>query len=126
MEINIHVKSSSHPDKPYKVLFLHKDGKVSVLCDCPAGEWGKLCKHKLALIGKDTKMLYAYDEADLLLDAHDLIRQTSLMDAYSNFEVRCKEIEALCKEIEAQKHKLKKKLTGIKKQMGKLLHDGVE
>jgi len=119
MEINIHAKSSSNPDEPYEVSFLHTDGKISVLCNCPAGEWGKLCKHKTALISNDTKMLFDADELPLLEQIHELIQKTSLIDVYSNFDVRRKEIET-------QQRKLKKELSDIKNQLGRLLHDGVK
>ena len=50
-EISIKVVSSS--GDTYDVLFKFSDDKFSVLCHCPAGIYGKLCKHKTGLLDGD-------------------------------------------------------------------------
>lgn len=87
MEINIHAKSSSNPDEPHEVSFLFINNRISVLCNCRAGEWGKLCKHKTALISNDETMLFNTDEIPLLEQAHELIQKTSLLNVFTNLEV---------------------------------------
>jgi len=119
MEINIPVKSKSNPDEPYEVTFLFTGGKISVLCNCPAGEWGKLCKHKTGLIENDLKLLFNPDDAELLEKAHGLIANTSLLDVHQDFATRKKQIES-------QQAKLKKELSNIKNGFGRQLHEGVE
>ena len=119
MEINIHAKSTSKPEEPYEVTFLFKDNRLSVLCNCPAGEWGKLCKHKTALISNDDTMLFVTDELPLLEQAQELIQKTSLMDVFTNLDIRRKELES-------QQRKIKKELSNIKSQLGRMLHEGID
>jgi len=61
-KITLLAKSSSG-DEPYFVDFLLKHGSLSVHCSCKAGEYGQLCKHKLALVTCDESMLYDKEQA---------------------------------------------------------------
>ena len=62
MKIVLKAKSSNKGES-YNVEFLLSDDKLSVFCDCPAGRWGKFCKHKWQLLHGDVKMLF--DEAQI-------------------------------------------------------------
>ncbi len=63
MEITILVKSSSR-DEPYAVAVSSTESGLSIFCDCPAGEWGKYCKHKMAIILADERILYDEEQND--------------------------------------------------------------
>ena len=52
MEITVLVKSSSQPE-PRSVLVVLDDSGLSFVCDCPAGERGRICKHKKAMASAD-------------------------------------------------------------------------
>jgi uncharacterized Zn finger protein len=119
MEVEIPVKSSSNPDESYLVTFSLEDGKLSVFCTCPAGAWGKLCKHKTGLIENNAALLFDAEDAPALAKAHELVASTSMLDVYQQFSERRKAIEA-------QQKKLKKELSDIKSGFGRQLSDGVE
>jgi len=101
------------------VTFSLEGGKLSVFCTCPAGGWGKLCKHKTGLIENNETLLADEEGIPALAQAHKLIAGTSLLDVYQNFKERRKSIEA-------QQRKLKKELSDMKSGFGRQLQDGVE
>ena len=119
MEVEVPVKSSSNPDESYLVTFSLEDGKLSVFCTCPAGGWGKLCKHKTGLIENNDALLAGEEGIPALTKAHELISKTSLLDVYQGFKERRKSIEA-------QQRKLKKELSDIKSGFGRQLQEGVK
>lgn len=49
METTLYVRSGSS-DAIYTLQVICDDGNVIMFCDCNAGAYGKLCKHKLAVI----------------------------------------------------------------------------
>ena len=61
MEFKILVKSSSQPG-PRTVHVTKDESGLSFYCDCPAGERGRICKHKKALAEGDEGMLFADDQ----------------------------------------------------------------
>jgi uncharacterized Zn finger protein len=119
MEVEVPVKSSSNPDESYLVTFSLDGGKLSVFCTCPAGGWGKLCKHKTGLIENDEALLADEEGIPALAKAREMIAGTSLLDTYQGFKERRKAIEA-------QQRKLKKELSNIKSGFGRQLQDGVD
>ena len=119
MEVEVPVKSSSNPDESYVVTFSLEGGKLSVFCTCPAGGWGKLCKHKTGLIENNEALVAGDEGIPALAKAHELIAKTSLLDVYQDFKERRKAIEA-------QQKKLKKELSDMKSGFGRQLQDGVE
>jgi hypothetical protein len=57
---------SSSGDKVYYVTFTFQGNRMSVKCDCPAGRFGKFCKHKFGLLkGNDYWLHDDADDADL-------------------------------------------------------------
>ena len=63
MEISILLKSSSSPE-PRTVNVVQDEAGLSFFCDCPAGERGRLCKHKKAVASGDASMLYDDTQRD--------------------------------------------------------------
>ena len=47
-EITFKVKGSAADD--YEVIFIKDDDSLTAVCDCPAGTFGNLCKHRVAII----------------------------------------------------------------------------
>lgn len=62
---------------PYLVVFTHSENGVSATCNCQAGVFGKLCKHKLALLQGDSSMLFDPTEDQQLLELSALVQKTS-------------------------------------------------
>ena len=65
--IELFAKASTR-DEPYTVEVVPEGDKVSVFCNCPAGNLTRFCKHKLAVVAGDTSIL---DNADAQRDAWD-------------------------------------------------------
>lgn len=118
MRISIDVKSSSDPDQVYEVVFEKVDGKVRVLCDCPAGEFGKLCKHKMNLVFGDQRSS-GCDDNSLMDSAQALIQETTMIDFILSFESNINRIEA-------EQRKLKKEMKNLKNQLGRMLYEGFD
>jgi hypothetical protein len=67
MKIALLVKSSSMAGVGYEVVFKNINGKITIKCNCPSGEFKKLCKHKLALIRGDfTILMHGYEDYNVL------------------------------------------------------------
>jgi uncharacterized Zn finger protein len=53
MEISFLVQGSSQ--EPYKVVFRRAEAGLSAFCNCPAGDNGQACKHRLSILNGDVK-----------------------------------------------------------------------
>jgi hypothetical protein len=51
-ELTLRVKGSS--SDPYELTFIKDGSSLTALCDCPAGTFGNLCKHRVAILDGDT------------------------------------------------------------------------
>ena len=118
VEIILKARSSSRPE-PYLVVFLWNNKTISVSCDCPAGELGQLCKHKLALLQNDASMLYDADQNDDLNKAFKWVQSTS-------FSSLLNELEETERQTEQTIAKAKKQLASIKQKVGRLLKEGLK
>jgi uncharacterized Zn finger protein len=83
MRVTIRALSSSGGS--YSIDFSDDGGVLRVFCHCPAGELQQVCKHKLALLKGDTKMLYEPTDEKLLKEvlsskAYPVLKQR--LDAY--------------------------------------------
>jgi len=102
MEKTILVKSSSR-DEPYAVAFSLTESGLSILCDCPAGEWGKYCKHKMAIVLADEKILYDEHQRDNFIKVQKWIAASgylALIQELAEFE---RALELAKKNVKNQK-----------------------
>ncbi len=108
MDLTLRSKSSSG-DIPYNVYFkISSDGRLSVFCDCQAGEFGQFCKHKWQLLNGDEKMLVDSNQIDDLRLVHKLAIERgvgSLYNAVEQFEHEKKDAD---KAVKAKKVSVKK------------------
>jgi uncharacterized Zn finger protein len=51
-ELTLHVKGSS--SDPYELTFIKDGSSLTALCNCPAGTFGNLCKHRVAILDGDS------------------------------------------------------------------------
>lgn len=114
MEITLLAKSSSHPDEPYKVVFRYEEGLLRILCNCPAGQFGQFCKHKVSLALKDPKMLFDQKQKDQLDRAYEWVKASSLTDLFD--EIR---------RIERELEDMKKRLKSAKAMAGRVMTEGL-
>jgi len=100
--INLKAKSSS--GEHYDVVFeIGEDIKVS--CNCKAGVFGKLCKHKTGLLSGDRSFLYDLKEEPLLDGLMKLVK----ISTYSRFINKLISAEQAI--VEAKRHEKKVKHT---------------
>ncbi len=58
-QLTIRVKGSS-PD-PYENTFLKDGDSLTAICTCPAGTYGNLCKHRVAIVEGDASAVLDED-----------------------------------------------------------------
>lgn len=73
------VKGDSSSE-PYSVDITINDNQMYVACSCPAGNFGKFCKHKIRLLQGDFDVLYDDDQCDDLSRINDWIQQSDFLD----------------------------------------------
>jgi uncharacterized Zn finger protein len=50
-EVTFQVRGSS--PKPYEVIFIKDGDSLTAVCNCPAGTYGNVCKHRTAILEGD-------------------------------------------------------------------------
>ena len=98
---------SSDGKSSYSVTFLFENGRLVVLCDCSAGNFGKLCKHKLSLLRGDEKMLFSLGQEGLLQEVQEWVKKSGYAElllqirkAESDLEDAQKQLAGLNRKIE--------------------------
>lgn len=123
-QIDFHVVSSSGSGG-YIVSFDRdpSNGSLSIVCDCPAGIHGQLCKHKLALIDGDDSV---YDPEmedggfpqDKWARARKWVKESGVDELVTDFKERLKKLEA-------EKRRLQKQVRNEKARLARMLGEGV-
>jgi len=114
MKTVVLLKSSSQPE-PYEISVVVDAGTLSIHCSCPAGEWGKYCKHKAAAVLGDSSALYGSDQAE----SFEIVRRQI---AASNLPALFAEIADAEKKAAAAAAFAKK----TKEKVAKAMNQGVE
>ena len=96
-------KSSSGED-PYKVDFINDNGRLIVKCNCPAGRFGKFCKHKMRLIKGNYEILFDENQDDDLEEMQDIIQNSG----YLSLIIDLSKAEKAVREAEEDLKKVKK------------------
>ena len=105
METTILVKSSSS-DEPYAVVVSSTQIGLFVYCDCPAGEWGKYCKHKAAIVLGDEKILYDEEQFDNFLKAKEWIFTSNYPELIAELQTLERKAEEAKKMVKNQKERI--------------------
>ena len=114
MKLTLLAKSSG--DAPYEVDFVVEEGKLTVRCNCRAGIFGQLCKHKTELLAGERSRLYDPSQADELEDVQTLLAGAN--------EIR--EAAAAIARAERIVREEQAKVKGLKKDFANLLQAGVK
>ncbi len=114
MKISIKAKSSS--GDPYNVEFLVESNKLSVFCDCRAGQFSQLCKHKTELLAGDRSRLFSESEAPLLDELGAILIRAGQL----------KEVAAQIAQSEQTTRREQATLKKIKKDFAAELKNGIE
>lgn len=107
MEITILVKSSSR-EEPYAVAVSSTESGLFIFCDCPAGEWGKYCKHKMAIVLADERILYDEEQNDNFKKVTEWISKSGYPDLVTELRTSEKALEEAKKNVKNQKEKIAK------------------
>lgn len=113
-KITLLAKSSSGAG-PYPVEFIFENNTMSIHCGCPAGKWGKFCKHKIRMLQGDYDILYDDDQGNQLDKITDWIQGSEFLDLI--FE-RGK-LEKVLKETQNN-------LNAVKKKMAEAMKNGIK
>ena len=102
MKITIQAKSSSG-EYSYTVDFIKENELLTVFCSCPAGIFGKSCKHKLQLLLGNASMLDSDSEEGKLEELKKWVDASSFSQMGSKLEQIESEIALLKKEVKKEK-----------------------
>lgn len=105
MKATLLAKSSS--EGSYNVEFSSDGDLLRVFCHCQAGVLQRMCKHKLAFIQGDTKMLFDSKQASLLAEIHS-------WSEFGNLKKHAIEYENQLAEVENAQNVLARKEKAIK------------
>ncbi len=102
------VKSSTKPDG-YSIVINQKSEQTTCSCDCPAGKFGKICKHVLAVLTGDVRVLIDPSQSSSLLGFTREIEASriglsvrALLEAESDVERAKKRVVSLRAELERE------------------------
>lgn len=108
------IKVISSSGEPYDVHFEFSDNKFKVHCNCPAGIYGKLCKHKTGLLDGDSSLLFDKTDLEILAQIHEAVKKSKYTEIISSYNILRKEIEAAQKKEKKLKEHIEQALkTGI-------------
>lgn len=86
-ELIFKVKGSS--SDPYEVTFIKDGASLTAICTCPAGTFGNLCKHRVAIIDGKSESIVS-ENADQVPKIAEWLRGTDVEVALT--ELRAAEI----------------------------------
>lgn len=110
MNIDIKVPSSSS-DATYLVSVRQDDDGVLISCTCPAGLFGKLCKHKLEVLNSSIGTT-EIDSDETRYSIRLLIGSTDIALFLTDMNRADQELQTAKRALDAAKKKLEKLLNG--------------
>ena len=109
------IKVVSSSGEPYDVHFEFSENKFTAFCNCRAGIFGKLCKHKTGLLAGDQLLLFDKTDKEKLKLLHEVVKKSKYTELISLYNIQKKEVE------DAQKKEKK-----LKEQIEHALKSGIE
>jgi len=108
------IRAISSSGEPYNVKFIFNNNKLTVSCDCPAGIYGKLCKHKIGLLANDISLLFDKSDQESLQKISNIVKNSNYEKMMSEYNITKREIEMAQKKEKKIKEQLEQALkTGI-------------
>ncbi len=110
--IELKVKSSS---QEYYLINIEISEVFKISCNCTAGIFGKLCKHKTAVLSGSPEILYNQEDEKILIELQKIIKKSDLNKITNELEAAEKAIESAKNQAKKIKIKLEHSLkNGIK------------
>jgi uncharacterized Zn finger protein len=107
-ELTMHVKGSS--SDPYELIFIKDGDSLTALCNCPAGTFGNLCKHRVAILDGD-KTAVVDDDAGKIATVVGWLVGTDVESALAQL-----------REVEANKESSKPDVVAAKRKLAKAMN----
>ena len=104
-ELTLQVKGSS--SDPYELIFIKDGDSLTALCNCPAGTFGNLCKHRVAILDGDSAAVVD-DDATKIASVVEWLVGTDVETALAELRVVESDKEASKPDVVAAKRKLAK------------------
>ncbi len=112
METTLRVRNSAG-NATYTLQVLCDGGDVSIFCDCSAGAYGKLCKHKLApIIANEKTGIESQDQDRNFELAQAWMKGGSLQQMLANIRAAEQELESAQAKVKKLKKALERHLNG--------------
>jgi len=105
---------SSDGRTTYEVQIVRESGKLSIFCSCPAGEFGRYCKHKVSLLTGETSLLTASNQVKSVSEMQEWVKE-------SGYPSLLTEIDSAEKEAK----KAQSRLQDLKKSLERAMKDGI-
>jgi len=110
--INLKAKSSS---AEFYTIIVEITDTVKVNCNCGAGIFGKLCKHKIAVLSGDKNILFDQNDELVLEEINGVISKSDFFNLNNELESAKKAVEIAKKQESKAKNKLETAIkSGIK------------
>lgn len=104
--------AKSSGGEPYEVK-LHLDQEnVFVKCSCRAGIFGKICKHKTAILSGDESILFDPSQSDDLAQIQERIKDTELPALSAKLEAARADVEKAKRRAVRARTQLEKAMRG--------------
>jgi hypothetical protein len=97
MKTKIILRANSSSGDPYDVHFDFSDNKLTVFCNCQAGIYGKICKHKTGLLDGNLSILFDKTDEKTLLQVVEFVEKSKYKEVMSAYNLIKKEIEEMQK-----------------------------
>jgi uncharacterized Zn finger protein len=107
-QLTLHVKGSS--SDPYELTFIKDGDSLTALCDCPAGTFGNLCKHRVAILDGDSSSVV--DD--------DAVKTATVVQWLTGTDVEASLAEM--REVEARADSPKSDLMAAKRKLAKAMN----
>ena len=103
--------AASSRDEPYTVEVVPDGDKVSVFCNCPAGNLTRFCKHKFGIVAGDSRVLDNPDgQREAWNAAQALLAPTGLREAVEKLAAALKNSAVSKDKIKSMKVSVARKM----------------
>jgi len=110
--INLKVKSSS---SDFYTIVIEIAETIKINCNCGAGIFGKLCKHKIAVLSGNLDILLDKNDESILEEIYGVISKSDFFNLNNELESAKKAVEIAKKQETKAKNKLETSIkNGIK------------
>ena len=113
MEIKLNAKSSDGQTS-YEVQFVRESGKLSVFCSCPAGEFGKYCKHKLSFLSGESTLLTDTSDVNSISAVQEWVRESGYPSLLAEIDL-----------AETEVKKAQSRVQDLKKKVERAMREGI-